>query len=242
MTLHLPARLPCWRKHEMRLFADVGMEHGPLVLAIPTSTSVVRKLKKLWMLLLWLLQNPDGVMKLFTSKVVNDLPWILLWQGGWSVFLEQFFGCHLYKRPFLLSHVVTAPFSKTKTNERKNSHLMFNVCSSKLMDVFNSKHLRLNFYQSAEYPGIFFSSQRSISYTRDPGLYSKIEYAACYLSPVFFWLGLLNYYFVWMHSKVNWSLLITVYISLLNGLQKSTLKWRLESTELCTQIVLARQL
>lgn len=147
MILHLPARLPCWRKHEMRLFADVGMEHGPLVLAIPTSTSVVRKLKKLWMLLLWLLQNPDGVMKLFTSKVVNDLPWILLWQGGWSVCLEQFFGCHLYETFSFVSCCDSTLF-QNKNKLKKNSHLMFNVCSSKLMDVFNSKHLRLNFYQS----------------------------------------------------------------------------------------------
>lgn len=55
------------------------------------------------------------------------------------------------------------------------------------------------------------------------------------VSQQLFWWGLLNYYFVWIHSKVNWSLLIRIYIPLSNGLQKNTLKWRLESSDLDTQ-------
>jgi len=50
------------------------MEHGPPILAIPMSASVVRKAKKLWKLLQGLLQKPGDVMKLLTYNVVNDLP------------------------------------------------------------------------------------------------------------------------------------------------------------------------
>lgn len=51
------------------------------------------------------------------------------------------------------------------------------------MGVFDSKDLRLTFYQSAEYSGGFFAfSQRSKSCARHPGLYSNLEYTACYLS------------------------------------------------------------
>ena len=131
---------------------------------------------------------------------------------------------------------MTAPFSKTKTNESRHALLKFNVCSSKWMDVFNSNDLRLTFYRSAECSGFFFSScQTSTSCTRDPRRYILILNIQLAISQHLFWWGLLNYCFVWIHSKVNWSLLITIYISLSNGLQKNTLKWRLESRDLGTQ-------
>lgn len=79
---------------------------------------------------------------------------------------------------------------------------------------------------------LFLRDQNHVPGTQGYILILNIQLA---ISPQLFWWGLLNYYFLWMHSQVNWSLLITIYIPLSNGLQKNTLKWRLESSDLGTR-------
>lgn len=98
---------------------------------------------------------------------------------------------------------------------------------------FQQQRLNVNLLSVWRILRVFFLLLRDhVPETEDYILILNIQHA---ISQQLFWWGLLNYYFVWMHSKVNWSLLITVYISLSSGLQKNTLKWRLESSDPGTQ-------
>lgn len=120
------------------------------------------------------------------------------------VCLESFFRCCLYNRPFFLLLLWQHPFAEQK-QVKGGTHIWILMYGA-VNECFQQQILKIfTFHVCRIFRYFFSSSQRSTACTRDPSLYSNLNIELA-VSQQLFWWGLLNYCFVWMHSKVNWSL------------------------------------